>query len=505
MIIDKHLSIRTMFRHQFHPILGVLLSCIIVQSGSAQSDDWELVPLEGLNTSSDELLIGWDGSSLFFNRLNQSEKRKGSSDWFQEDKSDWESRRLQGWSQFDDPNLILLRTFSSASWPGFETIQHVAIDEERGVLVMSAAAMGGHFDLYMAQSSENGWGTPEPLAELNTDGDEVYPNFQSGTLLFATNGRKDGLGGFDVYESLRASHYTIANPLGVPLNSAGDELAAVSAGSAVDAGYYLTAARTEGNGMDLWWVGPPAKAPGVAAEFAMEFRFQRSPMPGLDIELSERGGPHVFSGQSDVLGRLHIGNIQLDAALSVLVTQHEGTEPIPDGSVCHVFERCPTGECASEYWEGWKRVRSYRMEGGVAFVFDLLPLDQMGRWPRPHNGDASRLEMTSTMWQAQFEKSSFELSAKDQQELTDWLKLSKDDEGHWPIGWKIEITGYADASGSIEWNLGLSKRRAEHARDFLISSGFDPVRVVCNGRGSHESKGASDFDRRVELHWVPIF
>ena len=504
MTVNSHSRTQSMLRHQLNLIKGVLLSCIFVQSGSAQSDDWKLVPLKGVNTSSDELLIGWDGTSLFFNRFDGSEQRGGSSDWFQQNKSAWESSRLNGWSHFDEPNSIVLRAFSSANWPGFKTIQHVAIDEERGVLVMSATVAGGDFDLYMAQEAENGWGTPKPLVELNTAGDEVNPNFESGTLLFATNGRKDGLGGFDVYESLRADHYTAAKPFGAPLNSAGDELSIVSAGSTEDAGYYLTAERVGGSGMDLWWVGPPAKSPVVEAEFAMEFRFERSPIPGLEVALHERGGPHVFSGQSDALGRLRIGNIQLDAALSVQVTQHGGTEPIPDGAICHVFERCPTGECAIEYWEGWKRVRSYRMEGGVAFVFDLLPLDQMGRWPRPHRGDASRLEITSKMWQVQFEKSSFELSAEDRQELTDWLKRAKDTEGHWPHDLAIEITGYADASGSVEWNLGLSKRRAERAREFVISLGFDPARVRSNWKGSHESKGVSDFDRRVELHWVPI-
>lgn len=505
MINENHLNFRLMLQSQFRGFALVLLSCIIVQCVAAQSEDWRLVTLDDLNTSSDEVLVGWDGESLFFNRFEGPEKRKGSLDWFRQGKSDWESRRLKGWSHFNEPNSIVLRAFSSAHWPGFETIQHVAIDEVRGVLVMSAVAEGGDFDLYMAQESGNGWGIPEPLTELNTPGDEVYPNFHSGTLLFATNGRKDGLGGFDLYESVRSDHYAVANPFGAPINSAGDELSLVSAGSASEAGYYLTASRTEGSGMDLWWVGPPSKAPTEASEFALEFRFQRSPLPGLNVELRERGGPHVFSGQSDALGRLRIGDIQLDAALSVQVTQYKSTEPIPDGAVCHVFERCPSGECASEYWEGWKRVRSYRMEGGVAFVFDLLPLDHLRRWPRPNEGDASRLETISTAWQVQFAKSGFELGVKERQSLSDWLEESKDDEGRWPVGWKIEITGYADASGTSELNLDLSKRRAEHAREFVISSGFDAARITCFGKGSHGSKGVSEFDRRVELHWVPTF
>jgi hypothetical protein len=65
MINENHLNFRLMLQSQFRGFALVLLSCIIVQCVAAQSQDWRLVTLDDLNTSSDEVLVGWDGESLF--------------------------------------------------------------------------------------------------------------------------------------------------------------------------------------------------------------------------------------------------------------------------------------------------------------------------------------------------------------------------------------------------------------------------------------------------------
>jgi outer membrane protein OmpA-like peptidoglycan-associated protein len=143
------------------------------------------------------------------------------------------------------------------------------------------------------------------------------------------------------------------------------------------------------------------------------------------------------------------------------------------------------------------------MEAGTAFVFDLLPLDALGRWPRPHDGDASRLNQEAVMWTGRFEKSRFQLAENDRLELLKWLNRAKTGSGEWPE-WKLEVVGYADASGSAEHNEALSKLRAEHAKTVALATGMDPNRIVCEGKGSLGSFGASKSDRRVELRWVPL-
>ncbi len=55
----------------------------------------------------------------------------------------------------------------------------------------------------------------------------------------------------------------------------------------------------------------------------------------------------------------------------------------------------------------------------------------------------------------------------------------------------IEIQGYASKVGASEYNLELSKKRAHHVEDELLSNGIDPsrVRVVGYGEERLESDG----------------
>ena len=494
-------------RRQMH-FCAVFLGWFLVLSvsGEAQNELWQLVPLSELDSSDDEVLIGWDGETLYFSRSDRARSSKGTSAWFKEEKTDWESTRLQGWFGFAPPRPVLLRTFASAEWPGFDAIQHVAIDAARGVLVMSASTNeGGDFDLFMAQEMPSGWGMPISLEALNTSGDEVYPNFQNGTLLFASDGRNEGLGGFDVFQSQRLDNYKSVQTLPAPLNSKGDELAVLPAGDSKSAGFYLAAARFGSDGMVLWWTGPPSNRPESLTEFALEFRHQRQPMRGFKVVIQERGGgPHIFSGSSDGAGRVRIGNVQLDAAMTVQVFAKLEGVSIPEGAVCHVFERNDEHRDSDAYWPGWERIRSYRMEGGSAFVFDLLPLDAFGRWPMPNGEDSSQLNQEAVVWTGRFEKSRFELAENDQRELLKWLNRAKTGSGDWPTEWKLEVICYTDASGSAIQNEALSKLRAEHAKTVALATGMNPNLIVCEGKGSFGSFGASKSDRRVELRWVPL-
>lgn len=50
----------------------------------------------------------------------------------------------------------------------------------------------------------------------------------------------------------------------------------------------------------------------------------------------------------------------------------------------------------------------------------------------------------------------------------------------------VEIVGYTDNIGSVEYNLGLSLRRAESVRDYIVSRGVDRSRLSVAGRGMAE-------------------
>ncbi len=50
----------------------------------------------------------------------------------------------------------------------------------------------------------------------------------------------------------------------------------------------------------------------------------------------------------------------------------------------------------------------------------------------------------------------------------------------------ISVTGHTDLSGSPEYNMGLSLRRADSVRDALIAGGVSPDQITTAGRGEAE-------------------
>ena len=72
------------------------------------------------------------------------------------------------------------------------------------------------------------------------------------------------------------------------------------------------------------------------------------------------------------------------------------------------------------------------------------------------------------------------------------------------IGGRFLVSGHTDVSGRYDYNLGLSKRRAESVRDYLaLKHGVEKRRIVTVGKASDEpidsASPTSAANRRVQL------
>jgi OOP family OmpA-OmpF porin len=64
----------------------------------------------------------------------------------------------------------------------------------------------------------------------------------------------------------------------------------------------------------------------------------------------------------------------------------------------------------------------------------------------------------------------------------------------------VELEGYTDSSGSLDYNLALSQRRVEAVRRFLVQQGVDLRRIQAAGLGPiADSKLPADQKRRVTV------
>ncbi|MFS8606855.1 MAG: OmpA family protein [Gammaproteobacteria bacterium] len=70
---------------------------------------------------------------------------------------------------------------------------------------------------------------------------------------------------------------------------------------------------------------------------------------------------------------------------------------------------------------------------------------------------------------------------------------------------RAEIAGHTDSSGSDQYNLELSQRRAEAVRDFLVSQGIAASRLIARGYGESQpiadnsTESGRALNRRVEF------
>ncbi|HWO20850.1 MAG TPA: OmpA family protein [Kofleriaceae bacterium] len=69
-------------------------------------------------------------------------------------------------------------------------------------------------------------------------------------------------------------------------------------------------------------------------------------------------------------------------------------------------------------------------------------------------------------------------------------------------GKQVLLIGHTDTSGTEEYNIALSERRAQSVADFLARLGADPARLQVVPKGETEPTGlGDDKDRRCEFQW----
>ena len=74
----------------------------------------------------------------------------------------------------------------------------------------------------------------------------------------------------------------------------------------------------------------------------------------------------------------------------------------------------------------------------------------------------------------------------------------------------IDVTGHTDSTGSVEYNMDLSERRANTVATYLKATGIDSMRVYTLGVGPHypvadnTTAAGRQLNRRVELILKPL-
>ncbi|NNC83860.1 MAG: OmpA family protein [Flavobacteriales bacterium] len=104
---------------------------------------------------------------------------------------------------------------------------------------------------------------------------------------------------------------------------------------------------------------------------------------------------------------------------------------------------------------------------------------------------------TEDPYVVRFEKNSDHITLAYQLELNEVYHLLMLDPGR-----KVMITGYADQSGSADFNAQISRMRALSVKHYLRQKGIPSDRMIINFLGDSVSDSENPLDRKVEIAWL---
>ena len=306
--------------------------------------------------------------------------------------------------------------------------------------------MGGKDLWYSTMNDRNQWTTPVNMGDkINTDGDEMSPfiHFDGKTLYFASDGRI-GLGGFDIFMTRMNSDSSWSDPqnLGYPINTYNDEMGLVIESEGQKA--YFSATRDKINGKDIFY-----------------FDLYESVRPAPVSYLKGK----VYDKET---GRLLQANYELINLSTNKITIRSSTDGNGNFLVC-----LPSG-----YNYGINVSKAGYLFYSENFMFKG---EHPAFQPFVKKISLSPIKVGETMLLANvfYEIDSWELMKESMSELNTLADLLIENKGL-----LIEIGGYTDATGSPEYNLSLSEKRAFSVVTYLVNRGISPDRLKYKGYGN---------------------
>ena len=330
----------------------------------------------------------------------------------------------------------------------------------------------GGGDIYLSSLKPNGnWGVPANIgAAINTKGDEEAPFIANdGKTLYFTSTGHPGQGDGDLFVTrFENGAWTPPTNLGFPINSPGKEIGMYVQGNGKTA--YFASERISGTGgLDLYTFELPENlrpSPMVHLEGYVMDQNTKEP---IATKVSITNSDEKFTAHSDETGWFFLC-VPGNKGYSFLINE-EGYEYFID----------------AQFLDAQDNTSNSQVE------LQLVPKD--GAKPvAVRKGSPVREKRVQFF----FDFDSDNLTSKAEIELKELSKLLNREKN-----WKVEVVGYADNTGSAEYNKKLSERRAKSIVNFLGKYGVTIDTVIkTEGMGAIAGSPYNDTgsqSRRVDV------
>jgi outer membrane protein OmpA-like peptidoglycan-associated protein/tetratricopeptide (TPR) repeat protein len=358
---------------------------------------------------------------------------------------------------------------------------HASISKDGKTLLFTSedARGNGGLDIYKSTKGSNGeWGVPENLGNtINTSFDEDAPFLSDDgqTLYFSSKGHP-GFGNYDVYKSsLTNGKWSAPENMSQPVNSSGDDIFLIQTNNNENS--YFSSYRLGGHGdMDIYKITYLNTLKKECAE-------KKSSLVSLDSKIIDK---ESFSVKFEATIPSNINAIAYQWTFNqtkIAVDASQITQTIsltsPGDSVfVKVIAGCDT--CIEPIVFCNNLVYTLPVD-----MIPVVAVDEAGKNPYddklilPYLNKAKleALGLNLTPIHFNFNKSNI------REDAVAILKNNIDVLSKHPE-LSILIYGFADSKGKESYNLPLSKKRAKHVNDYLVSKGLNKKQIEqVNGKG----------------------
>ncbi|MDR2232965.1 MAG: OmpA family protein [Tannerella sp.] len=347
---------------------------------------------------------------------------------------------------------IYISTRSGAAWGKGQRAQivkdsvtmlaHPAVSPDGKYLYFVTDAVGGFGgkDLFRARLvGATDFGAMENLgAEINTEGDELFPYVRdSSTIYFASNGHP-GLGGLDIFKATQDStgKWDVSN-MGVPINS-------------------------------------------IADDFGITFE-----------GVNERG--YFSSNRNDARGWDHIYSFAYPTiTISIQGYVSDKDEYVIDGAMVYIVGRDGLNVKVPVKPDGSYRVE---LERDISYVMMANAPNYLNQFFELHTDPEEKnetyyvdfflspIDKPVVVENIFYEFDKANLLPESKEALDGLIKILNDNPNV-----TIELGSHADRKGSVDYNIGLAQRRAQSVVDYLIAAGIAEARLTAKGYGKSVPK-----------------
>jgi outer membrane protein OmpA-like peptidoglycan-associated protein len=409
------------------------------------------------------------------------------------------------WSEPEPLPGIINSTFEEKS---------ITLSKDEMTLYFSSNRPGGFggLDIYRATKDEKGnWSNVRNLGpKVNTDLDEDGPfiDYDGVTLYFSSKGKK-GMGGFDVFKATYdpdGAEWSDPVNLGYPINTPDDDIYFVTSKDSKRA--YYSSVREDGMGYtDIYMITIPEGLKNIQPTDVV-----KAPVDTATTVVTNNNNT-VPDGQTNTVPDPPKDEI---IPLRYVVTVVDAGDDSPmDAKVNLVGAQdnvivgmSPVGGGKYEFSITSKSTKEYRLsveKEGYAFQNLLVRIGGASTQDKTINRTIELRKLAENVTGVlrniyfDFDKATFKTASYN--ELNKLEAMLRQNETL-----TVEIGGHTDAVGTKDYNLYLSRRRAEAVKDFLTKKGIDARRVKAVGYGKSKPLVSNDdehdgreINRRVEF------